>query len=56
VRTIVPPLPLAHAIRSLTALMPRNRAETPLVCSVHVGAAMIDAASAMTVIRTMPSR
>ena len=37
VRTIVPLLPLAHTTVSLTALMPRNRAVTPLLCSVHRG-------------------
>src|ERR1051325_10399578 len=38
VRNTVLPEPLAHATRSLTALTPRKRAVTPLVCSVQCGA------------------
>jgi len=35
VRSTVPSAPLAHATRSFTALTPRNRAETPLIRTVH---------------------
>src|SRR5262245_54202085 len=39
VRIIVPFAPLAQTTRSLTALTPRSRAVTPLVCGVQVGVA-----------------
>src|SRR5688572_23028486 len=39
VRNTVLPLPLAQATVSLTALTPRSVAATPLVCTVHRGAA-----------------
>jgi len=39
VRNTVDPAPLAHATLSLTALTPRNRTLTPLVCTVQCGAA-----------------
>src|ERR1043165_2650886 len=38
VRSTVAPEPLAHATLSLTALTPRKRAVTPLVCNVQLGA------------------
>src|ERR1700754_482667 len=38
VRSTVDADPLAHATRSLTALTPRKRAVTPLVCTVQRGA------------------
>src|SRR5689334_3859008 len=37
VRSTVAPDPLAHATRSLTALTPRKRAFTPLVCNTQCG-------------------
>jgi hypothetical protein len=41
VRSTVESAPLAHATRSLTALTPRRRTVTPLVCMVHRGAAIM---------------
>src|SRR4029078_6783699 len=38
VRNTVDPAPLAHATLSLTALTPRSRTLTPLVCTVQCGA------------------
>src|SRR5688572_4140104 len=43
VRSTVAPDPLAHATRSLTALTPRKRAVTPLVCNVQRGPNMANA-------------
>src|ERR1051326_306764 len=43
VRNTVPPEPLAHATRSLTALTPRKRAVTPLDCNFQLGANAINA-------------
>jgi hypothetical protein len=37
VRSTVPFAPLAHATRSLTALIPRSRSVTPLTCGTHLG-------------------
>src|SRR3990167_2616929 len=50
VRTTVPRLPLAQAIRSETALTPRNRAVTPLDCGSHftAGAPTANAAASRT--------
>src|SRR5215207_2801408 len=45
VRNTVELAPHAHATRSLTALTPRNRAVTPLDCTVQCGAASIKAVS-----------
>src|SRR4030095_7595042 len=51
VRKTVEPDPLAHATRSLTALTPRSRAVTPLVCSVQIGRSKIRDRRSMFVIR-----
>src|ERR1043166_726187 len=48
VRKTVLPEPLAHATRSLTALTPRSRALTLLVCGVQCGAMNIHSSRKQT--------
>src|SRR5688572_2147792 len=50
VRSTVAPEPLAHATDSLTALTPRKRAVTPLVCNVQLGANISSTATSKIVV------